>query len=174
MPTPYDALPQLPTFSLTSESISDGQPLGNDQVGGVLGAGGRDISPDLRWSGFPAETRSFTVSVLDPDAPTGSGFWHWAVANLPAAATSLAADAGNGRPGRLPDPAVTLTNDAGVRRYLGAAPPVGHGVHHYFVAVHAVGAEPLHLDEYTTPANLGFQLYSAAIARAVIHGTYWR
>ncbi|MCV7149886.1 YbhB/YbcL family Raf kinase inhibitor-like protein, partial [Mycolicibacterium pyrenivorans] len=81
--SPYDNLPQLPTFTLTSTSLSDGGPLANEQVSGIFGAGGQDVSPQLSWSGFPAETRSFAVTVYDPDAPTASGFWHWAVANLP-------------------------------------------------------------------------------------------
>ncbi len=70
---PYDFLPELPTFTLTSESFTDGQPWGNDQVSGIMGAGGSDVSPQLSWSGFPEETRSFAVTVYDPDAPTGSG-----------------------------------------------------------------------------------------------------
>ncbi|MUM31738.1 YbhB/YbcL family Raf kinase inhibitor-like protein, partial [Mycobacterium sp. CBMA361] len=94
--SPYDNLPQLPTFTLTSTSLSDGGALGNAQVSGIFGAGGEDVSPQLSWSGFPPETRSFAVTVYDPDAPTASGFWHWAVANLPADVTELAADAGNG------------------------------------------------------------------------------
>ena len=102
--SPYDNLPQLPTFTLTSETVTDGAPLGNDQVSGIMGAGGKDVSPQLSWSGFPEETRSFAVTVYDPDAPTASGFWHWAVADLPAAVTSLPADAGNGDP--LPGGAV--------------------------------------------------------------------
>ena len=94
--SPYDNLPQLPTFKLTSTSLTDGGPLANAQVSGIFGAGGEDVSPQLSWSGFPAETRSFAVTVYDPDAPTASGFWHWAVANLPADVTELPADAGNG------------------------------------------------------------------------------
>ena len=92
---PYDALPKLPTFGLTSESLADGQTLATRQVSGIMGAGGEDVSPQLSWSGFPAETRSFAVTVYDPDAPTLSGFWHWAVANLPADVTELPEDAGS-------------------------------------------------------------------------------
>ena len=95
MSSPYDALPQLPSFTLTSESFTDGEVWGNDQVSGIMGAGGSDISPQLSWSGFPEQTRSFAVTVYDPDAPTASGFWHWAVANLPDTVTDLPAGAGD-------------------------------------------------------------------------------
>ena len=168
--SPYDNLPNLPTFTLTSESVTDGQPLGNDQVSGIMGAGGKDVSPQLSWSGFPEETRSFAVTVYDPDAPTLSGFWHWAVTDLPVGVTSLAADAGNGDP--LPGGAVTLANDAGLKRFIGAAPPAGHGPHRYYIAVHALPVESLGLPDGATPAYLGFNLFGHAIARAVIHGTY--
>jgi Raf kinase inhibitor-like YbhB/YbcL family protein len=168
---PYEFLPKLPTFELTSQSITDGQTLGNDQVSGMMGAGGSDISPQLSWSGFPEETRSFAVTVYDPDAPTGSGFWHWAVANLPATVTSLPAGVGDGS--ELPGEAITLRNDAGMPRFIGAAPPDGHGPHRYIVAVHAVDVEKLDgVTEESTPAFLGFNLFQHAIARALIHGTY--
>lgn len=167
---PYDFLPELPTFNLTSGSVSDGQPIANAQVSGIMGAGGEDVSPQLSWSGFPETTRSFAVTVYDPDAPTASGFWHWAVANLPDTVTELPAGVGDGSV--LPGSALTLVNDAGMRRYIGAAPPAGHGVHRYFIAVHAVKVEKLDLAEDASPAYLGFNLFMNAIARAVIHGTY--
>lgn len=170
MGTPYDNLPKLPSFTLTSESVTDGQPLGNDQVSGIMGAGGSDTSPQLSWSGFPAETKSFAVTMYDPDAPTGSGFWHWAVADLPASVTELPAGAGDGS--ALPGGAVTLANDASLKRFIGAAPPAGHGPHRYYIAVHAVAVESLGLPDAATPAYLGFNLFGQAIARAVIHGTY--
>jgi Raf kinase inhibitor-like YbhB/YbcL family protein len=108
--------------------------------------------------------------VYDPDAPTASGFWHWAVANLPADVTELPAGAGDGSD--LPGDALTLVNDAGQRRYIGAAPPAGHGAHRYYIAVHAVDTEKLDLPEDASPAFLGFNLFQHAIARAVIHATY--
>lgn len=169
-PDPYAALPKLPTFTLTSSSMTDGQPLATAQVSGIMGAGGADASPQLSWSGFPEATRSFAVTVFDPDAPTASGFWHWAVANLPATCTELPEGAGDGS--LLPGDALTLANDAGLRRYVGAAPPAGHGPHRYYVAVHAVDVERLDLPEGATPAYLGFNLFMHAIARAVIVGTY--
>lgn len=169
-PDPYASLPQLPTFTLTSQSVTDGQSLAKPQVSGIMGAGGDDVSPQLSWSGFPDGTRSFAVTVYDPDAPTASGFWHWAVANLPADVTELAEGSGDGS--NLPGDALTLVNDAGLRRYLGAAPPAGHGPHRYYIAVHAVDTDKLDLAEDASPAFLGFNLFQHAIARAVIHATY--
>jgi Raf kinase inhibitor-like YbhB/YbcL family protein len=169
---PYDALPQLPAFTLSSESITDGAPLPLAQVSGIMGAGGEDVSPQLSWSGFPEGTKSFAVTVYDPDAPTASGFWHWAVADIPVSVTSLDPGVGDGSEGSLPAGAVTLQNDASAPRYIGAAPPPGHGPHRYFVAVHAVDVESLGLPDGATPAYLGFNLFSHAIGRAVIHATY--
>ena len=167
---PYADLPDLPGFELTSTDVTDGQPLADAQVSGLMGAGGDDTSPQLSWSGFPDATQSFVVTVYDPDAPTASGFWHWAVANLPATVTDLPSGVGDGSV--LPGDALTLCNDAGMRRYIGAAPPAGHGYHRYFVAVHALKVEKLELSKDASPAYLGFNLFMNAIARAVIHGTY--
>ncbi|MGV1088284.1 MAG: YbhB/YbcL family Raf kinase inhibitor-like protein, partial [Mycobacterium sp.] len=147
---PYEFLPTLPGFALTSADITDSQPLKNAQVSGIMGAGGQDVSPQLSWSGFPEATRSFAVTIFDPDAPTASGFWHWAVANLPATVAELPAGVGDGSV--LPGDALTLRNDAGMPRFVGAAPPAGHGVHRYFVAVHALDVEKLDLTADASPA----------------------
>ncbi|GEM30923.1 hypothetical protein NN3_19300 [Nocardia neocaledoniensis NBRC 108232] len=168
---PYDALPQVPSFTLTSADITDGQPLGNDQVSGVFGAGGKDISPQLSWSGFPEGTQSFAVTVYDPDAPTASGFWHWAVANIPASVTSLDSGAGSAG-GQLPIGAVSLRNDGGFPGFVGAAPPNGHGPHRYFVVVHAVDVAVLEVGPDASPAFLGFNLFSHTLGRATLIGTY--
>ena len=165
---PYDALPTLPGFTLTSADVADGKELSKPQLSGIFGAGGEDASPQLSWSGFPAETRSFAVTMYDPDAPTASGFWHWAVANIPASVTELATGAGDDKGAGLPAGAVQLRNDAGLNRFLGAAPPKGHGKHRYFIAVHAVGAERLDVAADSPPALLGFNLFMTAIARAII------
>ncbi|WP_327151479.1 YbhB/YbcL family Raf kinase inhibitor-like protein [Nocardia sp. NBC_01329] len=168
---PYDALPSVPSFALTSADVSDGAPLGNDQVSGVFGAGGKDVSPQLSWSGFPAETKSFAVTVYDPDAPTASGFWHWAVADIPVSVTDLPAGAGS-EGGEVPSGAVTLRNDGGFAGFVGAAPPAGHGPHRYFIVVHAVDVDSLGVPPEASPAFLGFNLFSHTLARAVLVGTY--
>ncbi|MEV4205888.1 YbhB/YbcL family Raf kinase inhibitor-like protein [Nocardia salmonicida] len=168
---PYDALPTVPSFTVTSADITDGQPLANDQVSGVFGAGGKDISPQLSWSGFPEGTQSFAVTVYDPDAPTASGFWHWAVADIPASVTTLDAGAGS-EGGNLPAGAVSLRNDGGFPGFVGAAPPKGHGPHRYFVVVHAVDVPALEVGTDASPAYLGFNLFSHTLGRATLIGTY--
>jgi len=168
-PSPYDFLPRVPEFQLTSSDVTDGAPLPAPQVSGVMGAGGEDRSPQLSWSGFPEGTRSFAVTVYDPDAPTHSGFWHWAVADIPVSVTELPGGASDGG---LPEGAVQLRNDAGFAGYVGAAPPAGHGPHRYFVTVHAVDVDRLDVTPDSTPAFLGFTLFSHTLARAVLVGTY--
>src|SRR3954451_1875544 len=169
---PYAERPRLPTLSVTSTAVADGETLPNAQVSGILGAGGEDISPQLSWSGFPEGTRSFAVTVYDPDAPTAAGFWHWAVVDIPASVTSLDSGAGDDTGSGLPSGAFQLANDAGLTRYLGAAPPAGHGPHRYFTVVHAVDVETLGIPAEARPAFLGFNLFSHAIARAVLIPVY--
>lgn len=168
MSSPYDAISDAPSFTLTSADVADGQELPVAQRSGIFGAGGSDVSPQLSWEGFPPETKSFAVTVYDPDAPTASGFWHWAVVDLPAGTTSLAGGAGDDAGSGLPANARQLRNDAGLKRYLGAAPPPGHGRHRYNIAVHALDVESLGLDEDASPALLGFTMSGHTLARAVI------
>jgi len=165
---PYDALPKLPGFSLTSADVKDGEPMADTHRSGVFGAGGDDTSPQLSWSGFPPETKSFTVTMYDPDAPTAAGFWHWAVMNIPANVTELTSGAGDPKGSGLPKGAVQLRGDSGLAQYTGAAPPPGHGYHRYHIVVHAVDVEKLDIPGDASPSLLGFNLFMHAIARAMI------
>lgn len=165
---PYADLPDLPTFTLTSSDLQEGQALPQAQVSGIMGCGGQDISPQLSWSGFPPETKSFVVTCFDPDAPTPSGFWHWTVSNLPVDVTELASGAAE----NLPTGALAHLNDAGTRGYIGAAPPAGHGPHRYIFCVTAVDVERLDLDENASPAVVNFNLFFHGIARAFLTATH--
>lgn len=165
---PYEGLTPLPSFTLTSSDFTDGGELAPAQYG--ADAGGQDVSPQLSWSGFPEETTHFAVTVYDPDAPTGAGFWHWAVFNIPASTTDLPSGAGSPDGAGLPDGAVTLPNEVRLKQFVGATPPEGTGTHRYFVAVHAL-TQALEIDPESTPSFLGFNLNFNAIARAVIVAT---
>lgn len=169
---PYSDLPEVPSFDVTSTDVKDGGTLGTAQLSGIFGVpGGEDVSPALSWSGFPAETKSFVVTCYDPDAPTASGFWHWAVVDLPASTTSLPTNAGD-EGADLPAGAFTLANDGGLKRFLGAAPPPGHGPHRYYFVVHAVDVESLGIPEDASNAFLGFNLFSHTLARATLVATH--
>lgn len=166
---PYYALSDVPTFEVRSSVVAEGTPFAPAQYSGVFGVpGGQDVSPDLTWSGFPDETRSFIVTVFDPDAPTGSGFWHWAVGNIPASTTSLVENAGSESQALLPSGAAAFPNDAGLARYIGAAPPAGSGVHRYYITVTALDVERLDLDANASPAFLGFNAGPHTLARATL------
>jgi Raf kinase inhibitor-like YbhB/YbcL family protein len=167
---PFKRFPKVPSFHLSSADLKDGQQLAVAQMSGIFGAGGKDVSPQLSWSGFPKETKGFAVTVYDPDAPTQAGFWHWSVVDLPATTTSLATGVGVPGDSLLPKGAFQVRNDGGSPRFLGAAPPVGHGVHHYFIAVHALDVPTLGLPKDASPTIVGFNLFQHTLARAVIVG----
>ena len=177
---PYSFLPAVPGFELRSESFADGAFFAPAQVHAGAHPGGLDLSPQLSWSGFPAGTRSFAITMFDPDAPTASGYWHWAVADLPASVTALAEGAGtpaalataNSSTAGLPAGTLALKNDAGIPGYMGSAPPAGHGAHRYMVVVHAVDVESLGLPADATVATLGFNLHFHTLARARLTGMF--
>lgn len=174
-PDPFATLPSVPSFNLSSESFSDGGELQPPQRSAIFGVpGGKDLSPQLSWSGAPAETKSYTVTVFDPDAPGAGGFWHWAVVNLPASITSLEEGAGDRDGSKLPAPAVQLKNDDGFRGFVGAGPPKGHGQHRYIVTVLAVDVEELGVDGKTAPVALVSHLARHTLARASITGLFGR
>jgi len=165
-PNPYDLLPTRPSFSVTSDDVTDGQPLGSDQV-----AAEGNTSPQLSWSGAPDGTKSYVVTCFDPDAPTPSGFWHWVLVDLPADVTSLETGAG-AEGGALPGSAFMCRNDGGSKAFMGAAPPEGDQVHRYFFVVHAVKESALGVDSDASPAVVSFNLAFKTLGRAIIHGTW--
>lgn len=173
VPDPYLALPDLPLLEVNSESYAEGATLAPAQLGGVMGVeGGADKSPQVSWSAGPEGTKSYAVTVFDPDAPTASGFWHWAVANIPANVTSLPEGACTaGDASGLPEGAVVLRNDAGFKGFVGAAPPAGHGPHRYILAVHAVG-DVIELGADASCAFLGFNLFGQGLARGTTTALY--
>lgn len=157
-------LPEVPAFSLSSPEVRDGDVL--PRWARACGMGGEDRSPTLVWSGQPSGTKSFALTVYDPDAPTGSGYWHWAVYNIPGDASALPQDAGNPAAGLLPAAAITLPNESREERFEGAAPPAGHGEHRYVFTLSALSVERLDLPARCTPAVLGFILRTVILARA--------
>jgi Raf kinase inhibitor-like YbhB/YbcL family protein len=159
---PLERFGAAPSFSVTSEDVADGHP-----IAALHRASGGNTSPQLSWSGAPEGTKSFAVTIHDPDAPTGSGFWHWAVYNIPPSVTSLERGAGS-RSGTLPAGAEQLKNELRDVGFTGAEPPNGTGVHRYHIVVHAVDVDRLDLDPESTPAVLGFNLHFHTLARAVM------
>ncbi|MEL3948145.1 MULTISPECIES: YbhB/YbcL family Raf kinase inhibitor-like protein [Streptomyces] len=167
---PFARLPEAASFTVTSADVTDGAAWSPAQLSAGV-PGGKDVSPQLSWSGAPEGTKSYAVTVYDPDAPTGSGFWHWAVADIPATVTELPAGAGDDTGSGLPEGAFQLPNDARLARYIGAAPPAGHGPHRYFVVVHALGVESIGVPAEATPAFLGFTIAGHILGRAVLTAT---
>ena len=167
---PYADLPELPTFTVTSTDVAEGESMNTPQVSGIMGAGGEDVSPQLSWSGAPEGTRSYVVTMFDPDAPTPSGFWHWCLSNIPADVTELATGAAS----NPPEGAVKHRNDGGTDEYLGAAPPEGHGPHRYQFTVFAVKEESLPVNADTSAAVVGFCLHFNTLERTTLTGKFQR
>lgn len=166
-PIPYEFLPQVPELTVESDDISDGAVLAESHVFDDWGMSGQNLSPHLRWSGAPEGTKSYAVTCYDPDAPTGSGFWHWLLFDLPADITELptgfgTADAKAG---------VQARNDFGTKQYGGAAPPPGYP-HRYLFAVHALGVDKLGVTADTSAAAVGFNITANTLARGYLAPVY--
>ncbi|WP_249223983.1 YbhB/YbcL family Raf kinase inhibitor-like protein [Microbacterium sp. CIAB417] len=167
---PYAELAELrpvAPLELTSPDFTAGGPL--PLFAWSAARGGEDRAPALEWSQPPAGARSIAISCFDPDAPTGSGFWHWAAFDLPADTTSL--PAGDGTAASLPGTARVLPNEQRSERYIGAAPPPGTGVHRYFFVVDALDVPTLDIADGSTPAVLGFNRHFHTLARGILIGT---
>lgn len=161
-------------FKVTSTDFKNGGAVPMAQVFNSFGCSGANQSPALQWSGAPAGTKSFAVTIYDPDAPTGSGWWHWIVFNIPATVTSLPLNAGAANSTALPAGAVQGRTDFGLSNYGGPCPPAGDQPHHYQVTVYALKIDKLPLDSSASGAMVGYYLHFNTIAKARITGRYGR
>jgi Raf kinase inhibitor-like YbhB/YbcL family protein len=165
------------TFKVSSNSFKDGDYLADDHILSAdfgFECKGGNKSPHLAWSGAPAGTKSFAVTCYDPDAPTGSGFWHWLVVNIPPNVSELALDAGNPKAPKLPNGALQTRTDFGMPGYGGPCPPQGDHPHRYLFSVFAVNTDKLPVQADTSAAVVGFNLHFTTLAKAAIMGLYKR
>lgn len=165
------ASPALAEMTLTSPDFADGGALPDAQVLNGFGCSGDNLSPALAWSGAPEGTKSFVLTAFDPDAPTGSGWWHWTVIDIPAAATGLAAGAS---PLGLPAGAIEARTDFGSPGFGGACPPEGGAPHPYVFTLYAIPEASLPLDANASGAMVSFYAHSMALAQASLTATYGR
>jgi len=163
-------------MTLTSSDIKDGATIVNEQVFKGFGCEGGNMSPALAWSGAPSGTKSFAVSIYDPDAPTGSGWWHWVVFNIPATTTSLPKGAGDPKKKLMPKGAIQSRTDFGSDGYGGPCPPKGDKPHRYQITVFAIDVDKLPdaKDHNASAALVGFDLKFHSLAKATITGMYGR
>jgi Raf kinase inhibitor-like YbhB/YbcL family protein len=166
------AVAAAPKFRLTSPDIKPGGKIDDAFVFNSFGCTGKNISPALSWSGAPEGTKSYVLTVYDPDAPTGSGFWHWVMYNIPASVTSL--PQGAGTPGKEPPGAVQGNTDYGAPGYGGPCPPKGDKPHRYIFTIYAVKTEKLDVPPNPTPAVVGFVTHFATLAKASFTAKYGR
>jgi Raf kinase inhibitor-like YbhB/YbcL family protein len=167
-------LVQAAGFALTSPTIKPGSTLGEAQVFKGFGCEGQNISPALKWSGAPKDTKSFALMVYDPDAPTGSGWWHWVVYNIPSSANELAAGAGAADGKALPAGSVQGRTDFGAPGYGGACPPKGDKPHRYVFTLHALKTEKLEVPPDASAALVGFMVHANSLGKASFTAKYKR
>lgn len=160
------------TFTLSSEDLGGNATLTEEFNG--FGCTGENVSPQLSWSNAPEGTKSFAITMYDPDAPTGSGWWHWVVFDIPADVMDLAANAGNLEAGLAPTQAIQSITNYGAGGYGGPCPPAGHGIHQYVITVYALKTDKLGLDKSTNPAIVGYNIWNNTLAKASIVTYYER
>ena len=165
---------QAAGFTLTSPTIKPGSMLTEAQVFKGFGCEGKNTSPALKWSGAPSGTKSYAVTVYDPDAPTGSGWWHWVVYNIPASATELPEGAGGADGKGLPAGAVQGRTDFGSAGFGGACPPPGDKPHRYIFTVHALKTDKIEVPADATAALVGFMLNANRLGKASFEARYGR
>ena len=165
---------QAAGFKLSSATIKPGSTLGEAQVFNGFGCAGKNISPALSWSGAPAGTKSFALTVYDPDAPTGSGWWHWVVFNIPASTTQLPEGAGGADGKGLPTGSVQGRTDFGAPGFGGACPPPGDKPHRYVFAVYALKTDKLDIPADATAALVGFMINANKLGEAKFSARYGR
>lgn len=161
-------------FTVSSPDVREGTMIGDEQVFNAFGCEGKNVSPALAWRNAPADTKSFAVTVYDPDAPTGSGWWHWVVFDIPANTGGLKKNAGDPNASLLPAGSVQSRTDFGKPGYGGPCPPTGSGAHRYEFKVHALKVDKLPLDENVPAAMVGFYLHQNTIDSAVLTAKYQR
>jgi Raf kinase inhibitor-like YbhB/YbcL family protein len=162
------------TFTLESAEVKPGATIATAQLYKGFGCDGANVSPSLAWKNAPAGTKSFAVTVYDPDASTGSGWWHWIVFNIPAGVTSLSAGVGNPASGQTPKGAVQSKSDFGKPGYGGACPPQGDKPHRYVFTVYALKVDKIDADENASGAMVGFMLNANKLDKASFTATYGR
>lgn len=160
------------TFTLTSSDLG-GEATKIQEFDG-FGCSGDNQSPQLSWENAPEGTKSFAITMYDPDAPTGSGFWHWVVFDIPANVHELKTNAGDVAAHLAPKEAIQSMTDYGIKGFGGPCPPEGHGYHQYIITVFALKTDKLGLDENTNPAIVGFNLWNQTLAKASIIAYYKR
>ena len=161
-------------FALSSPTVKPGSTLTDAQVFKGFGCEGKNISPALKWSGAPKDARSFAVQVYDPDAPTGSGWWHWVVYNIPASATELAEGAGTADGKGLPAGSMQGRTDFGTPGFGGACPPKGNKPHRYIFTVHALKTEKIEVPPDASAALIGFMVNANSLGKASFTAKYGR
>src|SRR5215471_17699190 len=161
-------------FTLSSPTIAPGATLGQEQVFNGFGCSGKNQSPALKWTAGPAGTKSYAVTIYDPDAPTGSGWWHWVVYNIPGGVTELAAGAGDADQQHLPPGAKQGRTDFGTHAFGGACPPQGDKPHRYVFTVHALKTEKIDVPEDASAAMIGFMIHANAAGKASFTAKYGR